>query len=477
MAVGPTRETPAMDLDEPLRCQPGSGLRHPRPHSVRPNSPSATWTSPPSVHPPARPSPSTGTSTTRNSPRRRWEPMSSWPFGRSGTGCVSPCGPSAAALDASAFATFTRLLRDELTQAATPRPRLAPAPAPCTSRTDAALIGYLPAPGHLAALAGIPEADLPREHLRHLLFPDGGPRLLEELGTPLGRSAFVALPLFADELTAGSALTGHTARAVSHAASLGARCVSLAGMIPALTGYGFEVMRATDAALDRHLIPQPAAHPRPAPACPPAAVRCRGQRAAPAHARRGTARERAGRVGDGGRVRSGPARRGVRGRPDRHRRHRRHRRQRWQRWHGRPRHRPATRNGPGCRARSPPAGSNPCCTPPCPGYHWSTDWSTLPMRTPTGTRSRRLGSAPRRCISSATSSIRRHHAPGPPLTGTLPAGTPPTPTTETRTDRLRPPPPPAPPTGAGPRPPPAAGGPPPSSTPLNTGVKSFSPAG
>ncbi|MFE2182109.1 hypothetical protein [Streptomyces sp. NPDC059455] len=155
---------------------------------------------------------------------------------------------SAVALDAPAFAAFTRLLRDELTQAATPRPRLALAPAPRTSRTDAALIGYLPAPGHLAALAGIPEADLPREHMRHLLFPDGGPRLLEEIGTPLGRSAFVALPLFADELAAGSALTGHTARAVGHAASLGVRCVSPAGMIPALTGYGFEVARATDGA-------------------------------------------------------------------------------------------------------------------------------------------------------------------------------------------------------------------------------------
>ncbi|WP_230991356.1 non-ribosomal peptide synthetase/type I polyketide synthase [Streptomyces endocoffeicus] len=155
---------------------------------------------------------------------------------------------SAAALDEPAFAALTRLLRDELTQAATPRPRPALAPAPRTSRTDAALIGYLPAPGHLAALAGIPAADLPREHMRQLLFPDGGPRLLEEIGTPLGRSAFVALPLFADELAVGSGLTGHTARAVGHAASLGARCVSLAGMIPALTGYGFEVVRATDGA-------------------------------------------------------------------------------------------------------------------------------------------------------------------------------------------------------------------------------------
>ncbi|MFE5160888.1 amino acid adenylation domain-containing protein [Streptomyces sp. NPDC056697] len=162
---------------------------------------------------------------------------------------------SAAALDTPTFTAFTRALRDELTRAATPRPRHTPTPTPApapASRafggTDAALIGYLPAPGHLAALAGIPEPDLPRERMRDLLFPDGGPRLLEEISTPLGRSAFVAVPLFADELVAGSALTGHTARAVGHAASLGARCVSLAGMIPALTGYGFEVVRATDRA-------------------------------------------------------------------------------------------------------------------------------------------------------------------------------------------------------------------------------------
>ncbi|MFI0773506.1 hypothetical protein [Streptomyces sp. NPDC021212] len=55
----------------------------------------------------------------------------------------------------------------------------------------------------------------------------------------------MSLPLFADELAPGDGLTGHTARAVAHAASLGARCVSLAGMIPAYTGYGFEVVRAT----------------------------------------------------------------------------------------------------------------------------------------------------------------------------------------------------------------------------------------
>ncbi|MBL3668245.1 amino acid adenylation domain-containing protein [Streptomyces sp. M2CJ-2] len=109
---------------------------------------------------------------------------------------------------------------------------------------DAALVGYLPAPGHLARLAGLPGSALPRAELRDLLFPDGAPRLLETVRTPLGRSGFVCVPLFADELAAGSGLVGHTARAVSLAAARGARCVSLAGMIPSLTGYGFDVLRS-----------------------------------------------------------------------------------------------------------------------------------------------------------------------------------------------------------------------------------------
>ncbi|WP_406208614.1 amino acid adenylation domain-containing protein [Streptomyces sp. NBC_01017] len=112
---------------------------------------------------------------------------------------------------------------------------------------DAALVGYLPAPHHLAALAGLPydSPGLGREEIRALLFPDGRPRLLEETGTPLGNSGFVALPLFADELAPAGDLAARTARAVEHAASLGARCVSLAGMIPSLTGYGYDVLRET----------------------------------------------------------------------------------------------------------------------------------------------------------------------------------------------------------------------------------------
>ncbi|MFJ9054459.1 amino acid adenylation domain-containing protein [Streptomyces bacillaris] len=168
---------------------------------------------------------------------------------------------SAAAFTPDGLAVFAGRIRDGLTRAAAAQPvpdqRRAGSPGvpsaiagpePVGSgqepRMDAALIGYLPSPAHLARLARLPQADLPREQLRALLFPDGRPRLLETLSTPLGRSGFVCVPLFADELAPGDALLGHTARGVELAASFGARSVSLAGMIPSLTGYGFDVVRA-----------------------------------------------------------------------------------------------------------------------------------------------------------------------------------------------------------------------------------------
>ncbi|MFE0918959.1 amino acid adenylation domain-containing protein [Streptomyces nigra] len=150
---------------------------------------------------------------------------------------------SAAALTAGRATELAEQIQQEL-RAGTHRPRRA---------LDAALVGYLPAPAHLAALAGLPPgAPRPgREEIRGLLFPDGRARLLERTGTPLGTTGFVALPLFADELAAAGDLAARTARAVEQAAALGARCVSLAGTIPALTGYGFDVLReaGTDTAI------------------------------------------------------------------------------------------------------------------------------------------------------------------------------------------------------------------------------------
>ncbi|ROP28843.1 non-ribosomal peptide synthetase/type I polyketide synthase [Couchioplanes caeruleus] len=136
-------------------------------------------------------------------------------------------------------------LRSRLEHAAGPRSRRDQA----AGRLDAALVGYLPAPAHLAALAGDLPAEvrdalpnLDREGIRAALFPDGGPRLLETTLTPLGRSGFVCLPRFADELT-GANLAAHSAAAVDLAAAHGARSASLAGMIPSLTGYGTGVAR------------------------------------------------------------------------------------------------------------------------------------------------------------------------------------------------------------------------------------------
>ncbi|MEV7658639.1 condensation domain-containing protein, partial [Streptomyces anulatus] len=156
---------------------------------------------------------------------------------------------AATAFAPEALAAFADSVREGLARAAAstvpgPGRPVGPGRPGRDHRLDAALVGYLPSPADLARLAGLPEEALPREQVRTLLFPGGRPRLLETLSTPLGRSGFVCVPLFADELAPGDALLGHTTRGVELASSLGARAVSLAGMIPSLTGYGFDVLRA-----------------------------------------------------------------------------------------------------------------------------------------------------------------------------------------------------------------------------------------
>ncbi|GAB7037736.1 MULTISPECIES: non-ribosomal peptide synthetase/type I polyketide synthase [Catenuloplanes] len=137
-----------------------------------------------------------------------------------------------------------RLARLAATLESRLRPAAAPRPRSGARHLEAALVGYLPAPADLLALA--PDAvrralpGLDRESLRAAVFPGGRPRLLETVTTALGRSGFVCLPRFADELTAPG-LAEDSAAAVDLAASLGAHSVSLAGMIPARTGYGAAV--------------------------------------------------------------------------------------------------------------------------------------------------------------------------------------------------------------------------------------------
>ncbi|WP_435975351.1 amino acid adenylation domain-containing protein [Streptomyces sp. Qhu_M48] len=149
--------------------------------------------------------------------------------------------------DAAAFDAFADALRKELAGAAD------------GGVLDSALVGYLPPPGQLVPLGGPVAEAASREHLRRLLFPDGRPRLVEEISTPLGRSGFVCLPLFADELASTPDLADRTAGAVAYASALGARCVSLAGMIPSLTAYGFGVLREMDAGASAGITADPPA--------------------------------------------------------------------------------------------------------------------------------------------------------------------------------------------------------------------------
>ena len=110
---------------------------------------------------------------------------------------------------------------------------------------DAALVGYLPAPEDLARALGLELASGFRESLRHLLFPGGSPRWLERIETKLGASGLLCLPLFADELGTRSpeALAAQVADAVRLARQAGVRAFSFAGMLPAYTGFGREVLR------------------------------------------------------------------------------------------------------------------------------------------------------------------------------------------------------------------------------------------
>jgi hypothetical protein len=119
---------------------------------------------------------------------------------------------SAAALSASGLEDFAQAMQDRLVRAVGLRDTHRPSASRGTMGTmDAALVGYLPAPGHLARLAGLPEGALQRNDLRAMLFPDGAPRLLETVQTPLGRSGFVCVPLFSDEIDRDPGLVTHTA--------------------------------------------------------------------------------------------------------------------------------------------------------------------------------------------------------------------------------------------------------------------------
>ncbi|MDH5490436.1 MAG: amino acid adenylation domain-containing protein, partial [Myxococcales bacterium] len=115
----------------------------------------------------------------------------------------------------------------------------APASGPTHPPIDAALIAYLPSAKELGSMLGL-EPEAVRAAIRERL--GAGPRHVETLQSSIGRSAAIVLPRLADGL-AGPGLLDALEEAVRQAAQLGARVVSLAGMIPSLTGYGFDLRR------------------------------------------------------------------------------------------------------------------------------------------------------------------------------------------------------------------------------------------
>ncbi|MCE7989609.1 MAG: amino acid adenylation domain-containing protein [Caldilinea sp. CFX5] len=116
------------------------------------------------------------------------------------------------------------------------------------ARLDTALIGYLPPFAQIQPILEQIGMKLDANGVRRLLFPEQRPRWLELLATPLGHSGLIAIPRFADELaTLPHGLLGQAIRqAIGAATTLGARCVSLAGMLPAHTRYGYALLEADE---------------------------------------------------------------------------------------------------------------------------------------------------------------------------------------------------------------------------------------
>jgi hypothetical protein len=165
------------------------------------------------------------------------------------TAFASETTPEAASLNITLGETARLNLNARLAPAAMDRvltalraelPIGAPLLAPAGPRLDAALVGYLPRLDGLEALGDAPAT------LRARLFPDGAPRLIEHRDTRLGRTGFVLLPLDGADLGRLStrALAERVAIGVELAARAGAGVVSLAGLLPAHTGYGHAVVQA-----------------------------------------------------------------------------------------------------------------------------------------------------------------------------------------------------------------------------------------
>ena len=110
----------------------------------------------------------------------------------------------------------------------------------------AALIGYLPSIKQLQAL----HLPLSPEALKQKIFAGKSAIWLDHLHTELGSTGFLALPYYAEEILPGHAseIEAQIEQALKIAQEAGARVVSLAGMLPAVTAYGQRLNRSADQA-------------------------------------------------------------------------------------------------------------------------------------------------------------------------------------------------------------------------------------
>ena len=101
-------------------------------------------------------------------------------------------------------------------------------------------------------LAKMGLSHLPASKMVDMFFSDQMPQLVESIDTRLGVSGSIFLPFFADHLSklGQKTLVRHIVKGISLAKDLGARVVSLAGLLPSYTGYGFSVLEQLSMPLD-----------------------------------------------------------------------------------------------------------------------------------------------------------------------------------------------------------------------------------
>lgn len=97
----------------------------------------------------------------------------------------------------------------------------------------AALIGYLPSKSQMSAFGD-------SQVFKNLLFKDKLALWMEKTRTSMGTTGLIAIPFFAEDIHSSKReeMEKPLLEAIILATDLGAKCISLAGMIPSVTGFG-----------------------------------------------------------------------------------------------------------------------------------------------------------------------------------------------------------------------------------------------